>query len=157
MRERSRLDDLTSNQFLGTGRIFVSTELRARIRLAYWAHEWPSSRHAAAATARAGERISHQTIESFLDARWTTTERRVLRALIAIHDLDPIELSRLVPSESDSEVEWTVTLPRRHWVLDNDRRDRAVRTFVRVLDLSLNLPESDDDDDDGDGPVLRHA
>ena len=137
---------MTHNLFLGEGRIYVSTELRQRIRDAYEAHRWQSSRHASLATEATGERISHQTIESFLDARWTTTERRVLRALIEIHQLDPVELSALVPVDNDGDIAWTVTLPRRHWVLDGERRDRAIRTWVRILDMSLDLPDVEDED-----------
>jgi hypothetical protein len=132
---------LTDNQFSGAGRIYVSAELRDRIREAYVAAGWQSSRHAAAATAEVGEAVSHQTIESFLGGRWTTTERRVLRALIAIHDLDAVKLSPLVP-HGEEPVEWTFTLPRRLWLLDGDMRERIERQWVSGLDIALDLVRS---------------
>jgi len=131
---------VTDDIFSGEGRVYVSSELRARIREAYDAAGWQTSRHAAAATAAIGEPVSHQTIESFLEGRWTTTERRVLRALIRINDLDRDDLSPLVPVDTAGEVEWTVTLPRRTWVLDGESRERALRAFVAFLDMALDVP-----------------
>lgn len=142
-----------TNQFSGAGRIYVSEELRDAIREAYVAAGWPSSRHAAAATTEVGEPISHQTIESFLGGKWTTTERRVLRALIGIHDLDALGLSAHVPADAPGEVAWTVTMPRRFWGLDSDARDRATRAWVAVLDFSFDLhrPASAETVDKGHG------
>jgi len=151
-------DSVTADNFSGDGRVYVSVELRDRIREAYDAHGWRSSRHAAAATEEVGEPVSHQTIENFLDGRWTSTERRVLRSLIAIHDLDPDDLSPLVPIDGDGGVvEWTVTLPRRLWVLDGERRERALRAFVALLDMQLDMPGMSDEDDDEDEVAARRA
>lgn len=150
------MDELTENQFSGAGRVYVSAELRDRIREAYDAAGWPSSRHAAAATAEIGEPVSHQTIESFLDGRWTTTERRVLRALIEIHDLDAVKLSPLVPV-GEPDVAWTFTLPRRLWVLDGESRERAERAWVMFLDLTVDLADGDDDDGDDEIAARRRG
>ena len=122
--------------------MYVSEELRTAITEAYNAAGWPSSRHAAAATAEVGEPVSHQTIDSFLGGRWTTTERRVLRALIGIHDLDAVRLSPLVPHPASDQVAWTITMPRRFWGLDSESRDRALRAWTAHLDFAMDLAQT---------------
>ena len=87
-----------------------------------------------------GYTLSHQTIENFLAGRWTTAEKETLRALLALHDIDLVEVEHLMTRPALGDI-WNIEIPERFWWMSAEDRARVERALLVLLDATPHNAE----------------